>query len=176
MSRPRSMFSRMRVELMSSRWVGSCSWMMRPEMQPRSASISRPSRVAGAAEDDVVHGVDGPRHRCRLVGGCVGYHVRAHRQVQLPAGKDLPQPVQVLRRGQVHWDVVGKRYTSNSSATDMLTICLPHQGGLRLLGPGELVDGQIHLHPQVPDLLDDALVAQGEGVEGAGKEGGPCRM
>ena len=43
MSRPRSMFSRMRVELMSSRWVGSCSWMMRPEMQPRSAPISRPS-------------------------------------------------------------------------------------------------------------------------------------
>ncbi|CAN4002819.1 DUF4406 domain-containing protein, partial [Dysosmobacter welbionis] len=132
-------------------------------------------RVAGAAEDDVVHGVDGPRHRCRLVGGGVGYHVRAHRQVQLPAGKDLPQPVQVLRRGQVHWDVVGEEVhvelVRHGHADDLP----PHQGGLRLLGPGELVDGQIHLHPQIPDLLDDALVAQGEGVEGAGKEGGPCR-
>ena len=36
----RSMFSRMRVELMSSRWVGSCSWMMRPER----LSIRLPAR------------------------------------------------------------------------------------------------------------------------------------
>ena len=128
MSRPRSMFSRMRVELMSSRWVGSCSWMMLPEMQPRSR-VDLPSlRVAGAAEDDVVHGVDGPRHRCRLVGGGVGYHVRAHRQVQLPAGKDLPQPVQVLRRGQVHRDVVGEEVhvelVRHGHADDLP----PHQG------------------------------------------------
>ena len=46
-----------------------------------------------------------------------------------------------------------------------------HQGGLGLLGPGELVHCQIDLHPQVPDGLDDALVAEGEGVEGAGEEG-----
>ena len=48
----------------------------------------------------------------------------------------------------------------------------PHQRGLGLFGPGELVDGQKDLEAQVPDLLDDALVAQGEGVKGAGEEGG----
>src|SRR5699024_12575262 len=40
-----------------------------------------------------------------------------------------------------------------------------------LLGPGELVHRQIDLEAQVPDGVDDALVGQGEGVEGAGEEG-----
>ena len=43
--------------------------------------------------------------------------------------------------------------------------------GLGLLRPGELVDGQHDLIAQVPDGLDDALVGEGEGVEGAGEEG-----
>ncbi len=175
MSRPRSMFSRMRVELMSSRWVGSCSWMTWPVNAAEVRVDLVALRVAGAAKDDVVQGVDGAGRRRRPVGGGVGHHVGAHRQVQLPAGKDLPQPVQVLRRGQVHRDVVGEEVhvelVRHGHADDLP----PHQGGLGLLGPGELVDGQVHLQPQVPDLLDDALVAQGEGVEGAGEEGHPVR-
>ena len=43
--------------------------------------------------------------------------------------------------------------------------------GLGLFGPAELVNGQHHLEPQVPDRCDDALVAAGKGIEGAGEEG-----
>ena len=47
------------------------------------------------------------------------------------------------------------------------------QVGLGLLGPGELIHRQIDLEAQVPDGVDDPLVGQGEGVEGAGEEGHP---
>ena len=118
----------------------------------------------------MVHGVDRAVGRRGLIGRGVGHHVGPHRQIQFPVGKDLPQAVQVAGSGQVHRNVVGEEVhvelVRHGHADDLP----PHQGGLGLFGPGELVDGEIHLHPQVPDLLDDALVAQGEGVEGAGKK------
>ena len=43
--------------------------------------------------------------------------------------------------------------------------------GLGLLGPGKLVHRQIDLKAQVTDGVGNALVGQGEGVEGAGEEG-----
>ena len=43
--------------------------------------------------------------------------------------------------------------------------------GLGLFGPGELVNGQQDLEALVADGPDDALVGQGEGVEGTGEKG-----
>ena len=48
--------------------------------------------------------------------------------------------------------------------------------GLGLLGPGEFVHRQIDLEPQVPNSVNNALVGQGEGVEGAGEEGDPLGL
>ena len=45
------------------------------------------------------------------------------------------------------------------------------QVGLGLFGPGKLVHSQIDLKAQVADGVDNALVGEGKGVEGAGEEG-----
>ena len=128
-------------------------------------------RNAGAAEHDVVEEMHRAGGRLRLVGGGVGHHVAAHAQVQLPSGEDVPQDIEIVGVGQIHRDVVGE---------DIHIVLVGHghahqltadETGLCLLGPGEFVDGQIHLEAQVTDGLHDALVGQGEGVEGAGEEG-----
>ena len=105
MSRFRSTFSRMRVELMSSRWGGSWSWMTLPVMGRSSGrgGLPRP------AEDDVVHGVDGPVPGRVLVGGGVGHHVAARHQVHLLIGEQLPQALEVCGVGDVHRDLVGEQ-------------------------------------------------------------------
>ena len=51
----------------------------------RQRGLSRP------AEDDVVHRVDGPGPRLRLVGGGMGHHIAPHHQIDLLVGKELPQ-------------------------------------------------------------------------------------
>ena len=47
----------------------------------------------------------------------------------------------------------------------------PLELGQGPFAPGELVDGQIDIKAQRVDFLHNALVARGEGVEGAGEEG-----
>ena len=130
-----------------------------------------PLCIAGAAENNVIEVVDGAGRRRCPVGGGVGYHVRAHRQVQLPPCKDLPQAVQIQRRGQVYRDVVREeinvKYIRHRHAHDLP----PNQRGLSLFGPGELVDGEVDLKAQVSDGTHDPLMGEGEGIEGAGEEG-----
>ena len=125
----------------------------------------------GAAEDDVVEMVDRAGLGFGLVGGGACHHVGAHSEVDLPAAEDLAQAAQVIRVCQVHRDIVGEevdvKLVGHGHADDLAA----HQGRLGLLGPGEFIHRQIHLVSKVADLLHDALVRQGEGVEGAGEEG-----
>ena len=46
--------------------------------------------LARPAEDDEIHGVDGPGTRGFLEGGGVAHHVAAHHQINLLAGEELP--------------------------------------------------------------------------------------
>lgn len=131
--------------------------------------------IAGAAKDDMVEGVDGPVPGRHLVGGCVGHHVGSHREIQFPSGKNLPQPVQIRGRCQIDRDVVGEEVHVKLIRYGHGDDLPPHQGGLGLFGPRELVHSQVHFKPQIPDLLDDALVAQGEGVEGPRENATPLR-
>ena len=125
----------------------------------------------GPAEDHVVHPVDGPGAGRGLIAGGVGHHVAARHNVQLLAGEQLAEPVQVLGVGDVHRDVVGEQVDVEVPRHGQVDDLPPDEMGLGLFGPGELVHRQIDLKAQVPDGLDDALVGQGEGVEGAGEEG-----
>ena len=115
-------------------------------------------------------GVDGAGRRGRLVGRGVGNHIGSHSEVNFSAGEDLPQAAEVSRIGQIHRNVMGEKVhvelVRHGHADDLAA----HQGGLGLFRPGEFIHGQIDLHPQIPDLLYDALVAQGEGIEGTGEE------
>ena len=131
--------------------------------------------IAGAAEDDVVQRVNGARCGGCFVGRGIGDYVGSHRQIGPPAAADPLQSFQIGGGGQVHGNVVGEEIhielVGHGHADDLP----PDQGGLGLLGPGELIDRQVHLKPQIPDFLDDTFVAQREGVESAWEESGFLR-
>ena len=133
-------------------------------------------RHAGAAEDHMVKGVDGVLLRRLPVGGGVGHHVGAHHDGHLPPREGRPQAGQVLGVGDVHREVlredVDVELIRHGDGGDAPADAV----GLGLFGPGELVDGQHHLIAHVPDGLDDALVGQGEGVEGPGEKGHPLAL
>ena len=107
----------------------------------------------------------------------MGHHVTSHGDGHLPPGECLPQPVEVLRVGDVHrkilredlhMELVRHRHGGNAP---------PDAVGLGALGPRELIDGQQHLEAPIPDGADDGLVGQGEGIEGTGEKGdGPWRF
>ncbi|MPM84545.1 hypothetical protein SDC9_131618 [bioreactor metagenome] len=127
-------------------------------------------RVAGAAEDNVVEMLHGPFHGGRPIGGGVGNHVGPHGQIQLPAGKYLPQAVQALGVGQIDGDVVGKEVHAELIRHGHGHNLPPDQRGLRFFRPRKLVDGEIDLEAQIPDGLHNSLVRQGKGVESAGEK------
>ena len=126
--------------------------------------------VAGAAEDDVVQGVDGAGCGRRFIGRGVCHYVGTDSQIQLPPGEHLPQAVQVGGSCQVHGNVVGEQIHVEFIGHGHTDDLPPHQGRLGLFGPGEFIHRQVDLKAQVPDGQHDALVAEGEGVEGAGEE------
>ena len=101
----------------------------------------------------------------------MGHHVAARHQVHLLVGEQLPQALEVCGVGDVHRDLVGEQVHVEVPGDGQVDDLPADQVGLGLLGPGELVHRQIDLEAQVPDGVDDALVGQGEGVEGAGEEG-----
>ena len=119
----------------------------------------------------MVEAVDGVRLRGPLVGRGVGHHVAAHHDGHRPPGKGLPQAAEVLGIGDVHREVLGKDVDMELIGHGHGRDAAADAVGLGPLGPGKFVDGQQHLEPPVPDGPDDALVGQGEGVEGAGEEG-----
>ena len=89
-------------------------------------------RVAGAAEDHMVQRVDRAVHRRYLVGRGVCHHVAAHGEVQFPSLEYVPQPLEVLRRGKVHGNVMGEKvhvkHVRHGHAGDLPA----NQGGLCL--------------------------------------------
>ena len=135
--------------------------------------LGRQGGLPRPAEYDVVHGVDGPGPRLHLVGGGMGHYVAAHHQIDLLVGEELPQALQVGGIGDIHWDVVGKQVDMEVPRHRQADDLPADQVGLGLLGPGELVHRQIDLKAQIPDGVDDPLMGQREGVEGAGEEGHP---
>ena len=101
----------------------------------------------------------------------MAHHVAAHHDGHAAAREGGAQLVEVLRVGDVHREVLREN-------ADVEHVGHGHGGdapaqavGLGLFGPGELVNGQQDLEALVADGPDDALVGQGEGVEGAGEEG-----
>ena len=136
-----------------------------------AAVIRRLGVRLGAAEDHVVEGVDGVRRDGLFVGRGVEHHVAAHHDGHAAAREGGAQLVEVLRVGDVHREVLREdadvEHVGHGHGGDA-----PAQAvGLGLFGPGELVNGQQDLEALVADGPDDALVGQGEGVEGAGEEG-----
>ena len=104
------------------------------------------------------------------------HHVAAHHDGHAPAGERRTQLVQVLRIGDIHREILREN-------THMEHVRHRHGGdpppqpvGLCFLRPRELVDGEHHLEAQIPYGVDDALVGQGEGVEGAGEERHRARL
>ena len=139
---------------------------------PGNAGIVGLHRVRlGAAEDNVVEGVDGIRLGRLLVGRGVDHHVAAHHDGHAAPRERLAQLAQVLRVGDVHREVlredVNVELVRHGHGYDAAADAV----GLGALGPGKFVDGQQHLEAQVADGPDDALVGQGEGVKRAGEEG-----
>ena len=124
----------------------------------------------------MVEAVDGVRLRGLAIGRGVGHHVAAYHDGHRPAGKGLPQAAEVLGIGDVHREVLGKDVDMELVGHGHGRDAAADAVGLGPLGPGKFVDGQQHLEPPVPDGPDDALVGQGEGVEGAGEEGDGPRL
>ena len=164
MSRFRSTFSRMRVELMSSRWGGSWSWMTLPVMGRSSGRGALPARrkMMWFMEWMDQSGA-GPDRRS------VGYHVAARHQVHLLIGEQLPQALQVCGVGDVHRDLVGEQVHMEVPGDGQVDNLPADQVGLGLLGPGELVHRQIDLKAQVPDGVDNALWDRVKGSKVRGK-------
>ena len=146
----------------------------------RPAGDEAPVPLAGPlppAENDVVKGVDGVLRRGLAVGGRICHHVAAHHNGHLPARESPAQGGEVVRVGDVDREVLREDMDmelvrcgdGGDAAADAV--------GLGLLRPGELVNSQHDLIAQIPDGLDNALMGEGEGVEGAGEEGhGPGRV
>src|SRR5699024_5213885 len=105
------------------------------------------------------------------VSGGVCHHVAARYDGYGAAGKGLPQGGEALGTGNIHRKVfredVDVELVGHGDGRQVAAETV----GLGLLAAGELVDGQHHLIPQVQDSLGDALVGEGEGVEGSGEEG-----
>ena len=99
------------------------------------------------------------------------HHVAAHHNGHAAPGEGRPQLVQVLRIGDVHWEVLREDAHVEHIRHGHGGYAPPQAVGLGLFRPGELVDSQQHLKAQVPYGFDDALVGQSERVEGAGEEG-----
>ena len=136
------------------------------------AAVIRRLRVRlRAAEHHMVEGVDGIGGDGLFIGRGVEHHVAAHHDGHAAAGEGLPQRPQVVGVGDVHREILREdahmEHVRHGHGGD----APPQAVGLGLFRPGELVDGQQHLIAQIADGLDDALVGQGEGVEGAGEEG-----
>ena len=97
--------------------------------------------------------------------------VAARHQVELPAREEVGEALEILRRGDVDGDFVGEEVhvpePSHGHAHDLP----PPELGQGMLAPGEFVHGQVDLEAPGANLLHNALVAGGEGVEGAGEEG-----
>ena len=70
--------------------VGGQLKLEHPASDPQPL-LGRQRRLSRPAEDNVVHRVDGPGPRLRLVGGGMGHHIAAHHQIDLLVGKELPQ-------------------------------------------------------------------------------------
>ena len=142
-----------------------------------NAAVAAPGLLTGPAEDDVVKGMDGVRLHGLAIGGGVSHHVTSHGDGHLPSGEGLPQPMEVLRVGDVHREILREdlhmelvRHRHGGNAP-------PDAVGLGALGPRELIDGQQYLEAPIPDGSDNGLVGQGEGIEGTGEKGdGPWRF
>ena len=87
------------------------------------------------AKHDVVHAVHRAVAGRRLVGGRAVDYVGSHDKIQLPAGKQLPQPFQIVGIGNVDGDIIGKQlhmeFIRHRHGGDLP----PDQAGLGLFRP-----------------------------------------
>ena len=105
------------------------------------------------------------------VGGGVGDDVASRDQVELAAFKEAGELFQLLGVGDVDGDLVREEEDALQIRHAHGGDLPPHQLRHGLLGPGELVDGEIDLEALPAQLRDDPLVAGGEGIEGPREEG-----
>ena len=123
-----------------------------------------------AQEHDVVE-IAGAARGVRAIGGGIQYHIAAGYEIELPAGEQVFEPLEVPGIGDVHGDLVREQahvhLVRHAHGGDLPAAEL----GDGMLAPGELVDGQEHLEAHVLQLPDDPLVPRGEGIEGPREEG-----
>ena len=122
-------------------------------------------RRAFSLEHDMIHHVDGIRFRIVSIRACSFDHITADHHKQFFARKQLPQPADIRRirdidrliiRENVCTDQIRARHVHDLPA--VLT-------RLGVLGPGELVQGQIDLISGVADRGHDTLMPEGERIE-----------
>ena len=114
--------------------------------------------------------------RLPAVTGGILYYVASRHKEQFSALKEPFQQGQILRICNVYRNVVRENI-------HVFLVCNGHaeyfsslQPGLGLLGPAELVKGQINLAAHVSDFPCDSLMAQTERVESARKESHRSRL
>ena len=130
--------------------------------------ILRQRLFSGPAEDDVIHAVDGVGSGGSLIGGGIGYHITAGHQIDLAAGEQIYHPLQIGGIGNVHRNIVGEEMDVEVTGYRQIDDLAADQMRLGLLGPGELIHGQIDIKAHIPDGMDNTLVRQGKGIKRAG--------
>ena len=132
--------------------------------------------LRSASENNVIEGMYGVLGRLPAVTGGILYYVASRHKEQFSALKEPFQQGQILRICNVYRNVVRENI-------HVFLVCNGHteyfsslQPGLGLLGPAELVKGQINLAAHIPDFPCDSLMAQTERVESARKESHRSRL
>lgn len=97
-------------------------------------------------------------------------HVGARHDIDLLLRKDLPQPLQIRRIGDIDGDIVREQMDVKFIGHGHIDDLPAHQMGLGLFRPGKFVNGQEHRIAQLPDPPGDLLVGQSERVKGAREE------
>ena len=97
-------------------------------------------------------------------------HVGARHDINLLLRKDLPQPLQIRRIGDIDGDIVGEQMDIKLIGHGHIDDLPAHQMGLGLFRPGKFVNGQEYRIAQLPDPPGDLLVGQSERVKGAREE------
>ena len=123
-------------------------------------------------EGDMVDRMDRVRRRYSPVSRRIFDDVRADGDVQVPAGKDILELLDVRRIGDVDGDIVREGIHVLFIGDGHVHDFAAHEPRLGVLGPGKFIEGQVNVETQVAYLAGHGLVAQAEGVEGPRIEAG----
>ena len=120
-----------------------------------------------SGKDNMVHPVDGILCRRLPIAGGVTDHVGSDRDIEFPSLEGLLQSPHIVIVRDVHGKIIRKRinplFIRHRHIHDLAAL----EPWLRVLGPGKLIQRQIHVEPHIPDSSGHCLMPQTERVEGA---------